>query len=299
MKKLFISIAVTGMALAMGACGSKKDAADSNGSAANGEATEAVANAEDNTWIWDFPRDVKFDAKPGQYAFAYFDFEQNASTSEDMLKEWIHYYLVKIESVGDKKSTVEFRDKKHEIDNAFIIPIPEGETAKVGDYVLGYRPKAQNEMYRGYVTNASDPASPEVTIVDGGASKKDGNINIADMNTGNKLEPGTFFVLKEGEWMPGMSIVVTEDNEKKVATIINVSGDKVLALLDKENLRAYKRSDCKLMAVKPNIKPGDEITGLWAFTFQDGFKVKKFKDGFYLVEKYGDAVMSNFEVIKE
>lgn len=307
--KTTLSAIILAATLVLCACGnSSKGSATVNDSTATAGDTSTSASAgeyDSKAWPWDFPQEVKLNAKAGQKVLAYLNYELDVKDGDDMLTGTAQFYLGTVAKVGEAKSVIKSDNinKEFEVPNALVVPLPENQQAKVGDIVLGYWEKGQKELTPCIVTEASDPASPVVTCLSG-AIKSNGSIKIPDYKKGNKLVANAFTVLQEDKWMPGMPIEVKNDDGKETtnAIIVGIDGDKILALKGGRNLRAYKRPDCKLLSVKSDFKVGDKVKALWAFNFSDGFTVKTAdaKNGFYLVEKGNlSAVVSVLEMIKE
>ena len=173
--------------------------------------------------------------------------------------------------VGSTK--VEYIGKEYDVPNALIIPLPSDATAKVGDILLTWW-QSGSGLKRAIVTDASDPKAPTVSYLDLSWSIKNGEVK--KFKEDEKIKPGTFRVLKEGEWAPGMQVAYEEEGQKKAGYIISLTDDKVLISGFAGHIYVAKRSDCKLISLKPSFKPGDKVFGLYVDSYEDKFTVKKF-----------------------
>lgn len=305
MKTKLFSIAFLAAALVAGACGNKaKDGAPKSDSTSTATAAAAAEPTDDyDAWPWDFPQNVKPEAKVGQKVFFVWPYSQTVKSKKNLLKETVKFYIGTLETIGDKTSTIDNDGRKEEVPNALIIPIPEGQTARVGDVVLGVWSNSAQDMRRCLVTSAADPASPMTTLLDFRPMVKNGDIEIRPEITNNKQEPNSFITLKEGEWMPGMPVVIPEEHGKEAtATIVCVAGDKVMVLKNSPRLRAFSRSECRLMPLKPKLKEGDKVKGMLNFQLADYTvkSAKHAKDGFYLLTGTTSAQPASIlEIVKE
>ena len=62
-----------------------------------------------------------------------------------------------------------------------------------------------------------------VSYLDLSWSIKDGEVK--KFKEDEKIKPGTFRVLKEGEWAPGMQVAYEEDGQKKAGYIISLTDE--------------------------------------------------------------------------
>jgi hypothetical protein len=183
------------------------------------------------------------------------------------------FYSAKMSEPGNEYSVIDFIfDDDTEIPNYMIIPIRPDESAKVGDIVLTWW-QSGSGMKRAIVTNASDPKAPEVNYIDidwNNPAKTD-DVGIGQKT--EKIEPNTFHVLKN-KWEAGTSVAVKVNNDYKVATIVNVSGDKVLTIGWAGIMKIYDKNDCVALDIIPNVKVGDEIQAPWVGKFVNTKVVK-------------------------
>lgn len=157
---------------------------------------------------------------------------------------------------GELESEVEdsFK-KKYKVANAYIIAIPKGQKAKVGDVVLTWW-QSGGGMMRGYVTDAANPAEPTVRYL--GMSPRE--------DKSDKLKPDSFIVVNS-EWAPGAPVVSKDANGTEFAYILRVNGDKVLLSGFGRKLRLRSKTDLTPIAYKPAFKVGDEVKASFMSSF--------------------------------
>jgi hypothetical protein len=171
---------------------------------------------------------------------------------------------------GDVESEVEFLSPgKEKVSNAYIIPIPAGQTAHVGDIVLTWW-QSGSGMNRAIVVEASDPSEPTVRYLDidydNPAKSRDGKTTIGQMD--EKLKPNSFVKISN-PWEPGTVVAVNDGASKKKARVIHVAGDKVLALGFAGTLQVFEKSAATPVPVKPTVKAGDKVKAPVYGSFQN------------------------------
>ena len=224
-------------------------------------------------WPWDFPRDVKVDVEKGQTVLTPSYYQEYLKEGKELSKKTYVFYSAEVKEPGVGSTKVEHIGKEYDVPNALIIPLPSDATAKVGDILLTWW-QSGSGLKRAIVTDASDPKAPTVSYLDLSWSIKDGEVK--KFKEDEKIKPGTFRVLKEGEWAPGMQVAYEEDGQKKAGYIISLTDDKVLISGFAGHIYVAKRSDCKLISLKPSFKPGDKVFGVYVDSYEDKFTVKKF-----------------------
>lgn len=271
---------IAATALMFTGCGNKNSnkAGGNDSVQAAAEGTDATAEAKDvaESWPWDYPSDVKPDAKVGQTVLCPYEYADKIKKNKPNKEDDVYIYnTCKLLSLGDKTSKIETAvGSEYEVPNTLILPIPEGQTAKKGDIVLTWW-QGGNGMMTAIVTDASDPTQPTASFLDLGWSlNDDGTVNETSKR-GAKLKPNSFFVLKDGEVSVGQRVRHPKDGGWADATVVNISGDKALLNGFSSNIIIAKLSDLKPMPYHQNLKPGDEVYGVYVDTFSDGFKVDK------------------------
>lgn len=281
MKRLFLSVTlIAATALMFTGCGNKNSnkAGGNDSVQAAADGADATAEAKDavDAWPWDYPSDLKPDAKEGQTILCPYIYADKIKNNKPNEEDDVYiYYTCKLLSLGDKTSKIETEGGiEYEIPNTLILPIPEGQTAKKGDIVLTWW-QGGSGMQTAIVTDASDPAQPTASFLDLRWSLNDDGTMKETSKHGAKLKPNSFFVLKDGEVSVGQRIRYPKDGDWADATVVNISGDKALLNGFSSNIIVAKLSDLKPIPYHQNIKPGDEIYGVYVDTFSDGYKVDK------------------------
>ncbi|MDT4898834.1 MAG: hypothetical protein QOH25_3911 [Acidobacteriota bacterium] len=266
--------------LASAACGSK----EANVANSNTAGNAATPTASANTTTTEAP---KFTLKPGEIPFPGFPTVGTTAKADEVVLcpsyNWIQdavtkgpdkvtfiFYSQKMVAPGDVESEIEFMSPgKQKVSNAYIIPIPAGQTAKVGDIVLTWW-QSGSGMNRAIVVEASDPSEPTVRYLDidydNPAKSRDGKTTIGQMD--EKLKPNSFVKISN-TWEPGTVVAVNDGASKKKAQVIRVAGEKVLTIGFAGRLQAYDKSACTPVPVKPGVKAGDKVKAPVYGTFQN------------------------------
>ncbi len=193
------------------------------------------------------------------------------------------YYQAKMAKPGETISGLAFTfDGEQEVPNHMIVPIASGQKVQKGDIVLTWW-QSGSGMQRAIVTNAQDPTAPEVHYLDiswDNPAQKDG-LSIGQMK--EKIKENTFAKLTN-EWQPGTSIAYLDGTNMKKFTIINVSGDKVLALGFAGTMKILEKSACTALKVNNQVKVGDKVQAPWVGTFKSGVVTE-------VKSEYGRAVV--------
>lgn len=282
MKHFILSVSLIAATTSMCAsCGNKsgndRGGSDSAQTAADGTAQAAEATEAAIEWHWDYPADVKPDAKVGQAVLSPMRYAERIKENKPNGEDDAYIYCTgKLTSLGDKTSKVEFYDgQTYDMPNSLILPIPEGQTAKAGDFVLTWW-KNTHQMETAIVTDAANAAQPTVSFLGmKWALNDDGTVKESSKSSG-ELEPNSFIVLKDGEVMVGQRVMYRKGNEWLDATIVSLSGDKALLSVFADELKACKLSDLKPVPHQQGIKAGDKVYGIFLNTFKaEYYKVDK------------------------
>ena len=217
--------------------------------------------------------EVKVDVEKGQTVLTPSYYQEYLQEDKDLSKRTYVFYSAEVTEPGVGSTKVDHIGKEYDVPNALIIPLPSDATAKVGDILLTWW-QSGSGLKRAIVTDASDPKAPTVSYLDLSWSIKNGDVK--KFKEDEKIKPGTFRVLKEGEWAPGMQVAYEEEGQKKAGYIISLTDDKVLISGFAGHIYVAKRSDCKLISLKPSFKPGDKVFGVYVDSYEDKFTVKKF-----------------------
>lgn len=148
--------------------------------------------------------------------------------------------------------------------NSFIIRIPKGGKAKVGDIVLTWW-QSGSGMERAIVVDAKDPTQPVVRYIDisydnpaKGGAKHDTPIGQME----ERLKPDTFTVIgKPFEVGTNVACKDGTGTDRKVAHVVSTAGDKLLLQGFAGMMLARPKADCVALPVKPTVKAKDKLMG--------------------------------------
>lgn len=298
MKKNLFLACMLPMALTLASCGGPKTN-QNEPAQQTGSDTEEVVQAKEKAFPWDFPEGNKNEGlAEGLVALSCHSFYPDAlEESDDPAEATLIFYNGKISTVGDTKSSISSFGDDIEMPNSLIIPIPEGQTAKKGDIILTWW-QSGSGMQRAIVTDASDPTSPKVDYLD--LDYKDDGTGIANKHTENQIKPNTFVILKEGEWQPGAQVIA--GSSKEAGILISATNDKVLLLCFASKIKAFDKSDCKLLPLNQGLKVGDEVSATFVGEYRSGSKITKIDEKIgrvWLENSFGSQIKSILEVYKE
>ncbi len=258
MKKL---VSLTFIAALLSACGGAANTG--NSSANNTVVAKAPASPEAKPAVTLKPGEVPFDgmsnvgttAKAGEIVLTIDESKITEIAGGAKDPTAIYQNLVMV-TPGELESEVEdsFK-KKYKVANAYIIAIPKGQKAKVGDVVLTWW-QSGGGMMRGYVTDAANPAEPTVRYL--GMSPRE--------DKSDKLKPDSFIVVNS-EWAPGAPVLSKDANGTEFAYVLRVNGDKVLISGFARKLRLRAKADLTPISYKPGFKVGDEVKASFMSSF--------------------------------
>lgn len=251
---------VAGLGLFASACGG---AATNNSTANNAATAKAPEKKEEKPVVTLKPGEVPFDgmsnvattAKAGEIVLTIDESKiaEIAGGAKDPTAIYQNRVMV---TPGELESEVEdsFK-KKYKVANAYIIAVPKGQKAKVGDVVLTWW-QSGGGMMRGYVTEAANPAEPTVRYL--GMSPRE--------DKSDKLKPDSFIVVNN-EWAPGAPVLSKDANGTEFAYVLRVNGDKVLISGFARKLRVRAKADLTPIPYKPAFKVGDEVKAAFFASF--------------------------------
>ena len=278
---LFASVLLAAAALA--ACGTKEAGEANTANTTTSTNTTAGANTA-ATPAGEAPRSA---LKPGEIPFSGFPTVGTTAKADEVVLapsyNWIQdaatkgpdkvtfiWYNQKMVAPGEVESEVEFLSPgKAKIPNAYIVPIPAGQTAKVGDIVLTWW-QSGSGMNRAIVVDAADPTQPVVRYLDidydNPAKSRDNKTTIGQMD--EQLKPNSFVRLTS-PWEPGTVIAVNDGATRKPVHVIRVAGEKILALGSAGTLKVYDKASATPVPLKPNVKAGDKVKAPKYGTYAD------------------------------
>jgi len=221
----------------------------------------------------DFPKD-RISSNPGDYVLSPSKNWQEDATTKGANDVSFIFYDQKMAEAGNEYSKIDFmNDKGVEIPNYMIIPIKSGQTAKKGDIVLTWW-QSGSGMQRAIVVDDKNPSEPVVNYMDidwNNPAKNDNGVGIGQQT--EKLGPNSFHVIT-AEWEAGTTVAAKNGDDYNAATVIKVSGDKVLTLGFSGKMKVYAKNDCTPITVKTNVKVGDQVQAPWVGKFKT-MKVEK------------------------
>ena len=291
MKKNFLSFAIVALAAGMMAsCGNKS--ANTEGEAADSTAVEEEKMAAMGTW--EYPEGSAIENAEEISCVLYASsWKRSIDENKDPAAGTHIFYRADLVKAGDPQSTIKSISDEYDIPNSLIIPIYKNPTAKKGDIVLTWW-QSGSGMQRAIVTDASNPAEPKIDYLD--LNFKGDGEGLAEKNADEQLKPNSFVVLKDGEWQPGQTIVITESTEQLLGTIINIADDKILYEGFAGRVKVAKKADCKLMPLNPGVKAGDEVKAEFVGKLRPGYTVKSVDaaKGRVAVERDGNVEYKSF-----
>lgn len=228
---------------------------------------------EDATWPWDFPQGVKLKMDAGQTVLSPFTYYPSSLEKGKPLEEAILiFYDTTVKEVGEEKSVLNNYGKVVEMPNSLIIPLPKSAKAKKGDVLLTWW-QSGSGLQRAIVVDDKNPKEPKVCYLDMRWPDNPESPTLTEKRKGETLKPGTFAVLKDGQWQSGAQVAIKKDNEWLKATLVHVDGDKVLVLGFASKIMAYDKADVRLIPFKEKIKVGDKVWATWVSTYRPGYVV--------------------------
>ena len=272
--KIFICVASLIIGLTA-ACGSGESSDNSNAVVDKKPANEKAEKKDEKKA--EFTGDVKFPfdfptagttAKKGERVLVpsynwLVDAMQKGADKTTMI-----WYAQTMEEPGEEMSQIKFMSEVKKVPNAYIVPLPAGQTAKKGDILLTWW-QTGSGLQRAIVTDAADPKAPTVRYLDldydNPAKSRDGKTTIGQMD--EQIKPDTFVVIKN-ELEPGTSVAIGSDMTH--GQVIRVEGDKVFVLLFAGKTGVFPKADAKAVPLKPSVKAGDKVKAVSIGKFKDG-----------------------------
>ncbi len=229
--------------------------ANTNDSEGDGDAVTVVA--EPGEVPFDFPATATT-AKVGEYVLA-----PPAEWVEEAFVEGADnstfiYYSATVEEVGAVESTLTEVIDSAQMPNAMMVALPAGETAAVGDVVLTWW-QSGSGMQRGYVVDATNPATPEVLYLDialdNPATTSDGT-PIAEVS--EELEADSFITL-DTPYQPGTAVAVDNNGVWNHYQVINEADGKLLVIGFAGVMDVVEKADAVALPIIPDVQVGDAV----------------------------------------
>jgi hypothetical protein len=280
MKKILLIVSLG--AILLTACSKTETTTNSTNSAGNNAKNTGTAQAtptiDPNTPVTfpfkDFPA-VETTAKEGDVVLVpSYEWLQEA-TVKGGDKVTMIWYSQKMSKPDKEMSEVEFlMGEKHQVPNAYIVPIPAGQKAKKGDIVLTWW-QSGSGMQRAIVVDDATPAEPVVRYLDldydNPAKAKDGKTGIGQMD--EKLKPNSFVKIN-APMEPGTSVAIQDGADLKHAIVIRVAGDKVYVKGFAGKPAVVDKSRCTPVPITSSAKEGEKVKAVWVGSFKEGTVTK-------------------------
>lgn len=265
-KKLFILLGVSLIFVA--ACSSTAPTDGNNSPATTATPATSAAqatpapdpNAPAKFLFADFPS-VATTAKEGDYVLCPSRDKVIEMTQSGEQNLTLIYYTGKMLRPGATESEVQslYSGGPGMLPNAYLITIPAGQKAKVGDVVLTWW-QTGSGIQRAIVTDASNAAEPTVRYLD--------RISEADKDKLEKLTPNSFVKLSQ-PFQPGTSVAVKSDSRPEHWQVLSVAEDKIFALGFAGKVKLLNKADCTPVPIKPQVKAGDKVRAVVYGSFTD------------------------------
>lgn len=189
-------------------------------------------------------------AAPGDYVLCPSRQFYDAAVKEGLDRTSFIYYTAQMVEIGEDESKVKsLAGTEYSIPNEFIISIPKGQTAKVGDILLTWW-QSGSGMQRTIVVGGT-AAQPVVRYLDitydnpSGAGQKE-----------DKLRPDSFYVLSE-PFQLGTTVTVKAGAQQRFGHLLAVSETKVLIQEFAGKLKLYDRDLATAMPIRPKLSAND------------------------------------------
>lgn len=264
--KLFVLIAGS---LIFAACSSTTTTNNTNTSAnTNAPATPAISTAQ-ATPALDPNAPVKFvfadfpaaatTAKPGDYVLCPSKDKIVEMSQPNVKDPYLIYYTSKMIKPGATESEVDslYSGGPYMVPNAYLITIPAGQKAKVGEVLLTWW-QTGSGMMRAIVTDASNPSEPTVRYLE----------RLSDQDKLEKLKPDSFVKLSQ-LWQPGTSVAIKGGSRLEHSQVLHVGGDKVFVKGWGGKVKLVNKADCTAVPIKPQVKAGDKVKAMIFGSFVD------------------------------
>ncbi len=171
------------------------------------------------------------------------------AVAEGMDKATFTWYMAEMVEPGAGESKVKgLAGTEFSIPNSLIIAIPKGQTAAVGDVLLGHW-ESGSGMKRAIVVEGGTPEAPKVRYIDGEFKAEDAP-DTWQANRFRKVEPGA----------PGVTVACKADGDKiDHGILVSATPKKLLSLGFAGALHVFDTADCMPIAPMTAVKAGDKV----------------------------------------
>ncbi len=217
-------------------------------------------------------------------------FVEDYTKSKDSANVLVLYPQI-LEKLGPEKSLVEYYDTVLAVNDEFLIPLPDGQPAHKGDFVVTWW-QSGTGMQRAYIIEATDSLHPYARYVDFDWFGQDGYDTLVE-----RLNRNTFRVITK-PLDPGSSIAVKKGTLYNFYKVISSFKDSIVAV-DWSGKLAYFRKDSVLPnAVHKQLEIGQQVWIPVFGVYTRGF-VKNVDSGMadVVINFLGDAVVRRIPVL--
>lgn len=206
----------------------------------------------------DFP-DVPTTAKPGEFILVpSYNWLEEAAGAKGKDTRFIFYSQTMV-TPGPATSKIKYMREERDVPNSYIIAIPKGGKAKVGEIVLTWW-QSGSGMQRAIVVSAADATRPVVRYLDIGynnpAKSSDGKTTIGQMD--EQLQQDSFVLLKEGA--AGSGFRCGAGNNAERWKLVASAPDGGQLMLGVSRLKRFTKGECSALPVKPAVKAGQTVS---------------------------------------
>ncbi len=181
------------------------------------------------------------------------------AVAEGMDKATFIWYMAEMMEPGPAESKVKgLPGNEFTIPNSLIIAIPKGQTAAVGDVLLGHW-ESGSGMKRAIVVEGGTPEAPKVRYLDGDFKAED-QPDAWEANRFRKVDPGA----------PGVTVACkTEDDRVDHGILISATPKQLLSVGFAGSLHVFDTANCMPLAPMPTVKAGDKVQIPYLGTYRD------------------------------
>lgn len=171
------------------------------------------------------------------------------AVAEGMDKATFTWYMAEMVEPGAGESKVKgLAGTEFTIPNSLVIAIPRGQTAAVGDVLLGHW-ESGSGMKRAIVVEGGTPEAPKVRYIDGEFKTED-QPDTWQANRFRKVEPGA----------PGVTVACKADGGKvDHGILVSATPKQILSLGFAGSLHVFDTADCMPLAPMTTVKAGDKV----------------------------------------
>ena len=194
----------------------------------------------------DVPRPT---TEPGDFVLCPSRQFYDSAVEKGLQKTTFIYYTARFVEAGEAESRVKsLAGTEYTLPNVFIIPIPQGQTANVGDILLTWW-QTGSGMQRAIVVGGTK-TEPVVRYLDiaydnpSGAGKRE-----------DKLKPDSFVVLRNS-FQIGSSVAVSVGSQHRVGQLLAADEERILVKEFAGRLQVYDRANAKPLPIQPNLSDG-------------------------------------------